>query len=353
VKINNEYWRSILSATKVSDKSGTAENRSGSLQNLVPGQQVKGEVLARLSDQVYLVKIAGDLYRTELPEPTPTGTNLTLTFRTSEPRPEFSLQSNRSEASPVRLSPTAASLNEALRVPSAQTSAQAVKSLEPLLTSPPADSSALAASLRNALSFSGLFYESHLLQWFLGERLLEDIKKESRLRLASMAKMGKEPLSETNTGEKPGIFAEKNLIAALTSENDELPDGRNLITALPDQVTSPLLREQVETLLSGIFHWQGTVWQDQEMEWEVEKQAGGRDHESEHSWRTTIRLHLPNLGSLSATLISSDEGITGRITTDSTETKNEMQRELGGLEERMAGSGLTLLSMAIGQHDER
>ncbi len=352
MRINNDYWRSILSATKVPTATGTPENRTGSLQNLVPGQQVQGEVLARLSDQVYLVKIAGDIYRTELPEPTQTGTKLMLTFRTSEPRPEFSLQSNRSDAAPVRLSPTAASLLEALKVPSAQTSTRTIKSLEPLLTSPPANTIALAASLRNALSFSGLFYESHLVQWFLGERLLGDIQKESRLRLASMEKKGNELISGEKTSEEFGLIPENKGLLALALENDESPDNLKLSTALSDSPAAALLREQVQTLLSGIFHWQGKVWQDQKMEWEVEKRDSEKDHESQRSWRTTLRLCLPNLGSVSATLISSDEGITGRITAASAETKIEMQRELGCLEERMAGSGLNLLTMAIEQRDD-
>lgn len=353
MRINNDFWRSVLSVTKVSPEAGTPENRSGSLQSLVAGQQVKGEVLARLSDQVYLVKIAGDVYRTELPEPVRPGTQLSLTFRTSEPRPEFSLQSTRNDAAPVRLSPTVASLSEALKGSADQPSLQPVKSLEPLFSSTQANTSALATSLRNALSFSGLFYESHLLQWHIGERLLTDIQKESRLRLATMARMAKDPVPDENLAASPGqMDGNKDLLAQIL-RNDELPDNRVHITAQSDQLTSALLREQVETLLSGVFHWQGSVWQDQEMAWDVEKQAGDSDQESEQSWKTSMRLTLPNLGEIHATLVSSDEGIKGRITTDSTATKNVMLQELASLEEKLAGSGLTLISMAIEERDER
>jgi hypothetical protein len=353
MRINNDFWRSILSVNKVSPEAGTQENRSESLQSLVAGQQVKGEVLARLSDRVYLVKIAGDIYRTELPEPARPGTQLTLTYRTSEPRPEFSLQSTRNDASPVRLSPTVASLSEALKGSATQPSLQPVKSLEPLLSSSQVNTSALATSLRNALSFSGLFYESHLLQWHVGERLLSDIQKESRLRLATMAKMTKDPAPGENLSASSGVQeSNKDLIAQIL-RNDELPDNRSPIAAPADQLTSALLREQVETLLSGVFHWQGSVWQDQEIAWDVEKRAGDSDQEGEQSWKTSLRLTLPNLGEVSATLVSSDEGIKGRIITDSMATKNVMQKELAGLEENLAGSGLTLISMAIEERDER
>jgi len=353
MRINNDFWRSILSVTKVSPEAGTPENRSGALQSLVAGQQVKGEVLARLSDQVYLVKIAGDIYRTELPEPTRPGAQLTLTFRTSEPRPEFSLQSTRNDAAPVRLSPTVAALSETLKGTVTQPPLQQVKSLEPLFSASQANTSALATSLRNALSFSGLFYESHLLQWHVGERLLTDIQKESRLRLATMAKMAKDPVPGENLPASSGILKGNEDLIAQISRNDELPVNLRPITAPADQITSALLREQIETLLSGVFHWQGSVWQDQEMAWDVEKQAGDSDREGEQTWKTSIRLTLPNLGEVHATLVSSDKGIKGRITTDSTATKNVMRKELADLEDKLTGSGLTLLSMAIEERDER
>lgn len=353
MRINNDYWSTILSVTKVSPGAGAQEQRPGPLQNLVEGQQVKGEVLARLSEQVYLVKIAGEIYRTELPEPARPGSQLTLTYRTSEPRPEFSLQSTRNDAAPVRLSPTAASLNEVLKAAPSQPSMQSVKSLEPLLSSPQANVSGLAASLRNAVSFSGLFYESHLLQWHLGERLLTDIQKESRLRLATMAKTAKEPGPDTGISAPSELIeSDKGLLTQIL-RNDELPESLGYIKGLPDQLTSALVREQLETLLSGVFHWQGSVWQDQEMSWDVDKQAGGSAQEDEQSWRTTIRLTLPNLGNVCATLASNDEGITGRITTDSASTKDMMQKELATLEDKMAGSGLSLISLSIEESDER
>jgi phage baseplate assembly protein W len=249
------------------------------------------------------------------------------------------------------LSSTVASLSEALKAPSAPT-LQGVKSLEPLLTALPVDSTVLASSLRNALSMSGLFYESHLVQWSLGERRLEDIQKESRLRLSSMAKDIKKSADGKISQDPDNLMEDiKNILT--TEQGDELQRPQKSIAALSDHVPASLLREQVEILLTGIFRWQGHVWLDQEMEWEVEKHPGERDQESAQSWRTTIRLTLPNLGEVSATLVSSDEGITGRITTDSMESKNVLKQEVSLLEERMAASGLNLTSMIIEHRDGR
>ncbi len=354
MRINNDYWRAILSVTKVSSDTGSAKNSSESLQNLVPGQQVKGEVLARLSDQVYLVKIAGDIYRTELPEPARPGSTLNLTYRSGEPRPEFALQRNSSDASPVKLSPATAWLTNALKESPDQTAARTVRALEPLLNAPPANIALLAASLRNSLMFSGVFYESHLLQWFLGEKRLDDILKESRLRLEAMAKKGKDSLSDTSSPDDLALLTDKNSTWAKASENVNQRDGTNRTPSMVDPAAAPLLREQVETLMTGIFHWQGTAWQNQEMEWEVAKQEGEKDEDAENScWRTTVRLSLPNLGSLSATLIFTGEGIQGRVITESAATRDEMRRELTSLERSMSDSGLTLTDMVIEHSDER
>jgi hypothetical protein len=354
VRINNDYWSAILSVTKVSGDTGSAKSNSGSLQNLVPGQQVKGEVLARLSDQVHLVKIAGDIYRTELPEPTRPGTTLNLAYRSGEPRPEFALQRGNNEASPVKLSQVTAWLTNNLKGLTDQTAARTVRTLEPLLNAPPANTALLAASLRNSLTFSGVFYDSHLLQWYLGEKRLDEMLKESRLRLEAMANKAKVPPSGTSLPDELALLTDKNNSWSTSLENVNPRDGMNRNPSLVDPAAAPLLREQVETLMTGIFHWQGSVWQNQEMEWEVAKHEGENDQDAENScWRTTVRLSLPNLGSLSATLIFTGEGIHGRIITESAATRDEMKRELTSLERSMCDSGLTLTDMVIEHSDER
>jgi len=166
-----------------------------------------------------------------------------------------------------------------------------------------------------------------------------------------MVRKGQDPAAENSAAENRTLLTDTNGSLTAAAKNKDLPDRQLNITAFSDPLTSSLLREQLETLVSGIFRWQGTVWQDQEMDWEVEKQNAESDHGSEHPWCTSIRLNLPKLGSINATLAFSEKGITGRITTDSSATKDQMQRELGSLEQSMANSGLTLRDMVIA-HDK-
>ncbi|HOP40257.1 MAG TPA: flagellar hook-length control protein FliK [Geobacteraceae bacterium] len=351
MKITIDYWRSLLSLTRVSEGANAAEKHPEPFRNLAPGQQVRGDVLARLSDNTYLVKISGNIYRTELPEPIRPGSTLALTFRGSEPRPEFSLQRDPTKSSPVRISPVTAWLTETIGNSPRQPSPQSLTNIGTLLESPATNTAALATSLRNALAFSGIFYESHLAQWLLGERLLNDIQKESRLRLAFMAKNIKKTESVKTIFEKLGLVpGDDNPLNTGPSEKGATTEPPRL-PGLDEPHSSPLVRQQLETLLSSIFRWQGMAWENQDMEWEVEKQEKKDDREENQSWRTTIRLQLPNLGSINATLMIAEDGIHGKITTGLSATRHEMQKELAYLERTMADSGLILKDMVI-EHEE-
>lgn len=351
MKINIDYWRSILSLAKISGKAGTSEKHDGLFRDLVPGQQVRGEVLARLSDQVHLVKIAGGIFRTELPEPVTPGTTLTLTYRCSDPRPEFSLHRDASGSAPVRISQVTAWLSETIGKAQQQPKAWSNANIEPLLGSATENTVALATSLRNALAFSGIFYESHLAQWVLGERLLKDIEKESGMRRACLAKDAKDPQASKNVLEKTGLI----LGETDPRDTETVPEQENFeplrLPTVTDAHVIPLVREQLDTLLSGIFRWQGPAWRDQEMEWEVEKEGTDGNQAEEHAWRTTIRMRLPNLGSIDATLKISGGTIEGKITTDSATTRKELQKELKHLELSLAAAGLTLKDMVLADEE--
>lgn len=351
MKINIDYWRSILSLAKISEKPGSAENNAAPFRNLVPGQQVSGEVLARLSDQVHLVKIAGGIFRTELPQPLPPGTTLTLTFRSNDPRPEFSMQRAASGPTPVKFSPVTTWLSETIGKPQQHLKAWSNVNLEPLLGATAGNTAALANSLRNALAYSGIFYESHLAQWVQGERLIKDIEKESSFRRACLAKDTKEPKAGKNILEKLGLVPGETVPPNTEPGAEEETVAPHRLPSLTDPHLTPLVREQLETLLSGIFRWQGPAWQDQEMEWAVEKHEKDCNQAQEHSWRTTIRMQLPNLGTIDATLMITGEAIEGKITTDSPTTRKEMQNELKHFEHALAAAGLTLKDMVLADEE--
>ena len=77
-----------------------------SLQGLI-GKSMQGQVLARMGDGSYLVRVAGTPARMQLPAGAQLGTEIPLTLIGINPRPSFQIGTNRDQpASPltVRLS---------------------------------------------------------------------------------------------------------------------------------------------------------------------------------------------------------------------------------------------------------
>jgi len=347
MKIDQDTVIRAFSPTAVPPVGEDAGTRPFRPQVFLPGQQVKGEVLARLSDQVYLVRIAGQEYRTELPLELRAGDQLELTFRTAEPRLSFALSEHTVQASPATISPAAYRLSRLMALAQGAASVRPDMAFAPLLDAHPFDPAGMAASLQRSLSFSGLFYESHLLRWLSGERTLAELLKESRARLSALR--GRE-----NGEECRNLRQDVEALHQETTGPDASPLGSSEAAGTLEEMLGtaslsslPLVREQLAVLLSGVVRWQGEVWPDQEMEWDLEREAEGPEGAEEPAWRTTIRLQLPNLGTVSATLAVSGEGIRGELLSDSPATREFMGQGLTRLQDAMAESGLRLHEMVI------
>lgn len=342
MRIDHEYWLRVFSPDANRPANENADRPLAPRPDFHPGQQVRGEVLARFSEQVYLVRIAGQAYRTELPLSLKPGDPLELTFRTAEPRLSFTLRDITLEASAATISSTAARLSRVMSELQGGSASRPAVAFAPLRDAHPSDPAGLAASIQKSLSFSGLFYESHVVRWMLGERLLADLLKEPQARLAMLR--GK------RNGEAP------NDISPETAGPDIAPPGpagsepAGIIEELlgaDSLVSLPMVREQLAVLLSGVVRWQGEVWHGQEMEWDVESEPEAHDGSGDTAWRTTIRLELPRLGAIAATLAITGSEVRGEITAGSSDSVDYLRRELDRLKNGMAETGLRLTEMAV------
>ena len=147
---------------------------------LTPGANVSAQVLGQLSNGQSIVRIAGELLAMELPAGSQVGDTLPMTFMGSEPRPTFTLSRQTVSGAPVSLSQLGRLLGQITQGAEAETPAQVnqLPRLDRLSESPPLDTAALAVRLREALSKSGIFYESHVAQWTEGKRPLAELLQE-------------------------------------------------------------------------------------------------------------------------------------------------------------------------------
>jgi hypothetical protein len=311
---------------------------------LTPGQQVQAEVMASLPNQRFLARIAGKLFNIELPIIVQPGETLQLTFVTGEPHLTFTLSRAGNSSAPVSISDTGRLLNQLSMNGADPRQAGGVTRNSAILNGPPVDTSLFARLLGEALTLKGIFYESHLLQWFLGERQARELLKEPQGKLSSRGKS----LAEGKPAQKSGADATDGLT------EEALPDELIFTDRSSEPVdprTVPIVREQLETLHSGQVLWHGEVWPRQEMEWCIREEKRASGEGVEKSWVSTLRLELPSLGGVAATLRLEKEGLSIHINADRESASAIMQMEQQTLAQAMSAAGIKLLNVAV-EHEE-
>ncbi|WP_074743702.1 flagellar hook-length control protein FliK [Nitrosospira multiformis] len=277
----------------------------------------------------------------KLPRSAHLGETFNLIFLSRAPKPTFGLVLDSPAVAP-QLSETgrfiSTLLQQPLPLPSGSRSAQ--PNAAPLLSAPPGEGTSaqhtqLAQGLMQAISSSGLFYEFHLMQWVVGKRSLASLLLEPQGRLSE------------NLSQSPGTASSP------ASPGDELrlpaPSHQDYLNPM-HRDTQALLRQQLDVLENGHLQWQGEIWPGQTIEWDT---AGEKMDESEGEgttrypvWKTSVRLTLPNLGSISAVLRLGESGVEVRLA--ATESSAAILRAgVGYLVAGLDSAGIRLLSMGI------
>lgn len=281
------------------------------------GQQVQGTVQAQTAPGQFQVRIADHVVQLQLPAFVRSGDLISLQVTSLQPRLAFSLSS---ATNPVSTSEQLSSASRMLSSMTQQPLEQPyVKSLQraPLWIANQAsapDTTLLADKLHNALSHSGLFYESHQAQWIAGMRSTPLLMQEPQNQLP-----------QQNT--------------AMLNEAAKMNVPTTLNT-IPEHLQN-LVQQQLHALENRQVLWQGVAWEGQEMRWEVREESPHRSTtgEPEGQWMTEIHLDLPHLGSLSARL-----SLNGGTVSLTLNARDEKTREL-------LGNASTQLVSALNERD--
>jgi flagellar hook-length control protein FliK len=263
------------------------------------GQRVQGTVQTQVAPNVFNVRVATQLLQMQLPAFIRSGDIITLQVASLQPRLTFTLAASSNPVStPESLSATSRLLSSLSQQPLEKSYVRPIQS-SPLWTGELArpDTSQLASKLHDALSHSGLFYESHQAQWIAGTRPTTLLLLEPQNQLPkNQAPPTGQPLQNTDP---------RNMETA--GKTVQLPqtgsDPRAIAPNIPEHLLT-LVKQQLGALETHQVLWQGQVWQDQEMRWEVREESPHRNAqgEEEGQWITQIHLDLPNLGGISARL---------------------------------------------------
>ena len=142
-----------------------------------------------------------------------------------------------------------------------------------MLPAPPDDSAGLAAALQRTLDRSGLFYESHLVQWFAGDRPLAALLREPQGRLSPLPHPS--PPGATNSDPEP---VRNPTPAASNAAVPRAPAGEPAGNTQPfDPQTLTQIRSQLDVIEQRQILWQGQAWPGQALEWRIEEPPHERD----------------------------------------------------------------------------
>ncbi len=180
----------------------------------------------------------------------------------------------------------------------------------------------VAAALQETLTYSGLFYESHVSEWVEGKRPMAELMREPQMQAATESGKSTESKGETK--------AEANSVS--------FPQLVNL---------------QLNTFEQQSTHWRGEIWPGQTMEWDVQREAGHTPDEPDapSAWQSTVRFELPNLGTIHANLHLIGDRLHIQVKTGSENTTSALRENAALLADALGAAGSPLDSLLVQQNE--
>ncbi len=329
------------------------------------GQSMQAEVLSKLSDGSYVVRVADMAARMPLPGNVQIGNQVPLTLVAVNPRPTFQLttaegtqafaeagpplpEGANPQASPLaflegkeaaaltrasallakaqlpatapgadsgagaQLSKAGKALGEVIAAATANGAPQtAAIGRTPLLGAPGTDAGRIAAALQQGMEKSGLFYESHVAEWAQGTRAQAELAAE--------------------------------------------PQARGMAPPA-DPATAQLINLQLNAHEQARVAWQGQLWPGQEMRWEIARDApegGSGEHPAggeQAQWQSSLVLRFGQLGEVAAKVVLSGGQLHIRLDAPSS-TRALLEAGSERLSDALAAAGTPLNTLAIHSHD--
>ncbi|SFB94870.1 hook-length control protein FliK [Kushneria avicenniae] len=205
----------------------------------------------------------------------------------------------------------------------------------------------LAATLAGQIRYSGLFYESHLRQWLVGQHDQQALMKEPQNRpVAPSATGARLPLGAG--GQEPLMLAtrERAAVPSGDSTSPQTQSGNAASMSPAQDDLQSILRHQLELMTHSLVRWEGFLTPQVPVHWEIEQgpETAIDDNESSRVWRSRLKLSLPELGpvDLEVSLQNKTISINGSVEGPYLAWMTIQGRHL---DERMAGAGLQLAAL--------
>lgn len=334
----------ITPVTPVTPVTAILDSQS-SFAEFVQGQKYQALIEGRLFNGNSRVLVADKHLQMHLPENFQPGNKLELVFISQEPELKFLILNEApldNEKNNTSISNIGRFLGvlmqgtlkqESVSITTQNTaSSQILNSPTPILTGSSINRTESPGLLQKAIVQSGLFYESHQAQWINGETTLKNLRQEPQGKI--MLIMDDLPAAK---------------VAVSSALSPEMPVHTQTIY---------LVQQQLTTLETGHLFWRGEIWQGQPMEWGIYEDLQGKEKEKEKEsdqaaqWRTQLRLSMPQLGDITATIVLNAQGINIKLNTSQPETVRLLKNNQLPLTMDMQSAGLNIKAVEV-YHDDR
>ena len=368
--------RSVTPATSATQAAYTATSQiateSTAAVKLEVGQLIQATIQEQVNPGLYKVQVAGQSMQMQLPGLIKIGSTITLQVVSVSPKLTFSVPGSGAPISTAEeISSTSRLLSDLAQMPLSKTMVEAAsgRAVWPSEKSAP-ESGKLAAALKDALSNSGLFYESHQAQWVAGARSTAQLLIEPQNQLAQITKNAQPPqtgplpvqpkpgivetvkpdahavsVSESKSASTLGVATADTQTkgaatdATLNAPSNALPIAKELI---------PLVQQQLHTLETHQLTWAGQIWPNQQMQWEIQ---GEPEHRSirpdERQWKTEMELALPRLGDVHASLVFNQGSVRLTLHAADAGAASLFDRRLPELAASMRNAGIPLSGAVV------
>jgi hypothetical protein len=276
------------------------------------GETYSARVMQRVSERAFLVEVKADasqqfVLKMELGQQARVGQSLSLQYLREQPVMTFMLKqpANVYTGTTVNLSQTGSLLGQYLGQAEAQHASTRFEAIQ-TVTHFPFKPHVMAHDLQQALSRSGLFYESHLQAFSHGQYSLQQIKQEP----------------QNQAGFNP----------------------------------ANLMFQQLAVLEHQRFSWHGEVWSGQEMTWDVYEQRLPADAEQsqqptdeERLIASELSIDFPHLGAVKVKMHMMNGHLRIHLESETAQTYQLLQQQKAKLAESMHKNGQVLDGLTVGR----
>jgi hypothetical protein len=225
---------------------------------------------------------------------------------------------------------------------------------QPIASAPPAAAQDILPLLKQAITQSGMFYESHQAEWVDGRMDKASLLQEPQGKLPARAALTTAPPGEQLAAARlasDAVMAQNGATDAATAKAASAATAATQPSQLVASQALPMVQQQLEALATQNFAWQGQVWPGQEMRWEIEEDAARREQandETASNWQTRLRLTLPHLGEVDAQIRLQGNQISLVLSAGNTSTQELLRTSTGALSNQLNDAGLALASVGVG-----